>query len=92
MPTSDSDAVQETFDEMLAAAERKAWLERQNCLHCFVTLYDPKTAVVRVVCAHKCGTVKSQHPSRDPRGDEAKARRTQEAFLLAHARGCPRRR
>lgn len=93
MSDSEYEAVQETFDEMLAAADRKADLERQACLHCFITVFDPKTEMVSVVCAHKCGTVKSVHRSWDHRGDREQARRTQEAFMFAHARGgCPRRR
>lgn len=89
--SDDEQAIQETFDEMIEAAERKAWLDRQACPHCFVTIFDPVTEMVRVVCAHKCGTVKKEHLSRDPRADAAYARRTQEAFMFAHARGCPRR-
>lgn len=85
------DVVQESFDDFLAATERKAWMDRRNCPHCFVTTYHPDTNIVSVLCAHRCGTVKDQRPSRDPQADAAQARRTQEAFLLAHARGCPRR-
>lgn len=87
----DSTPVQESFDEMLEAAERKAWLERRACQHCFVTIYIPDANIVAVVCGHRCGTVKEERPSRDPQGDAVKAAKTREAFLLAHARGCPRR-
>lgn len=85
------EAVQETFDEMIEAAERRAWLQRRACKHCFVTVYHDRDDTVSVVCGHRCGTVKDQRPSRDSEGDRQKARRTQEAFLLAHAKGCPRR-
>lgn len=80
---------QQTLDEALVDKPRVG-AQSRNCIHCFVVVFDEPSGTVATVCAHKCGAIKDKRPSISPVEDKERAKRTQEAFMLSHVRGCPR--
>lgn len=89
--SSEVKAEQQEFDVSVDETPLVGAQERM-CVHCFVIVFDKDTSTVATVCGHKCGAVKDKRRSVNPEHDEQKARRTQEAFILAHRSECPRNR
>ena len=82
---------QGSFDEFIDFEERKEWMQRRKCLHCYVWGYDGSSSEFLVVCAHGCGSIRNRWTSVDFSGDMRRVKSSQEAYMISHARGCPRR-
>lgn len=82
---------QGSFDDYVDEEERKQWMRRRKCRHCYVWSFNATTDEFVVACAHGCGSIRHRWRTVDREGDEKRMRQSQEAFVIAHARGCPRR-
>lgn len=81
---------QDSFDDVLFAEDRQKWARQRKCAHCYVWMYNSSRDMFAVACAHGCGSVRHEWKSADKEGDMARVKATQEAFVIAHAHGCPR--
>lgn len=82
---------QGSFDDFIDFEERKEWMRRRKCLHCYVWAFDASTQQFMIACAHGCGSIRHRWTSPDFEGDSRRVKSSQEAFMISHARGCPRR-
>ena len=81
---------QESFDDLLFAEERAQWAQQRRCFHCYVWGYNENEDMFYIACAHGCGSVRHKWHSPDPKGDMKRVKATREAYMIAHAHGCPR--
>jgi hypothetical protein len=82
---------QGTFDDFIDAEERKEWMKRRRCMHCYVWAFDASTQEFLIACAHGCGSIRNRWTSVDFAGDTRRVKSSQEAFMISHRNGCPRR-
>jgi hypothetical protein len=86
----EEDLLQENFDDLLYAEERKAWVRRKKCKHCYVWGYSEEEEMFFIACVHGCGSVRHKWRSQNKEKDMSQLEKNKEAYIISHAQGCPR--